>query len=76
MLESNFKELNLRKLCDKAALTKRILTLDNWNIHYPNAIDNVIRTFNQSNSSTYRNPLAISTISFMYHNDHPFPFRI
>ena len=33
MFESNFKEINFRKLCGKAALIKYILTLDNWNTH-------------------------------------------
>ena len=33
MFESNFKEINLRKLCDKAVSIKWILTLDNWNTH-------------------------------------------
>ena len=28
MFESNFKEINFRKLCDKAILIKCILTLD------------------------------------------------
>ena len=37
MFKSNFKEINLRKLYDKAVLTKGILTYDNWNIHQPNA---------------------------------------
>ena len=77
MFKSNFKEINLRKLCDKAVLMKCILTLDNWNTHWLNATDTVIRTFDQSNSSTYRNSLAISTIIvFMYGNDHVFPFPV
>ena len=33
MFESNFKEINLRKLCDQAILINCILTLDNWNTH-------------------------------------------
>ena len=28
--ESNFKGINLRKLCGKAIVIKCILTLDNW----------------------------------------------
>ena len=30
LFESNFKELNLRKLCHKTVLIKCILTLNNW----------------------------------------------
>ena len=33
MVQSNFKEINLRKLCEKAILIKCILTLDNSNTH-------------------------------------------
>ena len=33
MFKSNFKEINLCKLYDKAVLTKGILTYDNWNTH-------------------------------------------
>ena len=33
MIESNFKGLNLRKLCEKTILIKCILTLDNSNTH-------------------------------------------
>ena len=33
MVESNFKGINLRKLCEKAILIKCILTLDNTNIY-------------------------------------------
>ena len=77
MFKSNFKEINLRKLCDEAVLMKCILTLDNWNARWVNATDTVIRTLDQSNSSTYRNSLAISTIIvFMYGNDHVFLFRV
>ena len=47
MVESNFKEISLRKLFEKAVLIKCILTLDNWSTHYPNAIDTVIRTPDQ-----------------------------
>ena len=32
MFESNFKEINLCKLCDKAVLIKWTLTLDNWDL--------------------------------------------
>ena len=77
MFKSNFKEINLRKLCDEAVLMKCILTLDNWNTRWLNATDTVIRTLDHSNSSTYRNSLAISTIIvFMYGNDHVFLFRV
>ena len=77
MFKSNFKEINLRKLCDEAVLMKCILTFDNWNTRWLNATDTVIRTLDQSNSSTYRNSLAISTIIvFMYGNDHVFLFRV
>ena len=33
MFESNFKEINFRKLCDKAVLIKCTLALDHWNTH-------------------------------------------
>ena len=33
MFESNFKEINLRKLCDMDVLIKTILTLDYLNTH-------------------------------------------
>ena len=33
MVESNYKGINLRKLCGKAILIKCILTLDNLNTH-------------------------------------------
>ena len=42
MVESNFKEINLRKLCEKAILVKCNLTLDNSNNHEPNAITTVV----------------------------------
>ena len=71
MAESNFKGINLHKLCGKAILTEWILTLDKLNTHCSNAIKTVIRTFDLSNSSSYRNPLAILyNYCFMYHNDH------
>ena len=56
MNESNFKGINLRKLCEKAIIIKSILTLDNSNTSL--AVETLIRTFDQSNSSTYRNSLA------------------
>ena len=49
MTESNFKGINLRKLCEKAISVKCTLTLDNSNTHYPSAIETVIRTFDLSN---------------------------
>ena len=33
MFESNFKGINLRKLCEEAILIKCVLTLDNSNTH-------------------------------------------
>ena len=33
MAKSNFKEINLRKLCEKTTFKKCILTLDNSNTH-------------------------------------------
>ena len=33
MVESNFKRINIGKLCEKAFLIKCILTLDNSNTH-------------------------------------------
>ena len=45
MYESNFKGINLRKLCEMAIVTKCILTLDNLNIplaeHYWNRYKDV-----------------------------------
>ena len=38
MVQSNFKGINLRKLCEKTISIKCILTLDNSNTHYPNTI--------------------------------------
>ena len=60
MFESNLKRINLLKLCKEAILIKSILTLDNSNTHEPNTIETVTRIFDQLNSSSYRNPLAIS----------------
>ena len=42
MVESNFKKINLRKLCEKIIFVKCNLTLDNSNTRYPNAIETVI----------------------------------
>ena len=42
MVESNFKEINFHKLCEKINLVKFNLTLDDSNTHYPNAIEIVI----------------------------------
>ena len=66
MVESNFKGINLRKLCEKAILIKCILTLDNSNTHQLNTIETVIRTFDLPNSSNYRNSLAVSTIIVLW----------
>ena len=62
MIESNFKGINLRKLCEKAILIKCILNLDSSNTHQLNTIETVVRTFDLSNPSNYRNYLAVSTI--------------
>ena len=62
VIESNFKGINLRKLCEKTILIKYILNLDNSNTHQLNTIETVIWTFDLSNSSNYRNSLAISAI--------------
>ena len=45
MVQSNFKGINLRKLCEKTVLKKCISTLDDSNTRYPNTIKTVIRTF-------------------------------
>ena len=75
MVESNFKGINLRKLCEKAILIKCILTLDNSNTHQLNTIETVIRTFDLSNSSSYRFSIYLCNNCFMYHNDHLVSFR-
>ena len=52
MFDSNFKEIIFVNYVIRLFLAlKYILALDNWNTQ-PNAIDTVIRTFDQSNSST------------------------
>ena len=76
MVESNFKAINLRKLCEKAILIKCNLTLDNSNTHWPDAIETVIQTFDLPNSSSYRKSLAISYNNFLYHRDHLVSFRV
>ena len=77
MVESSFKRINLRKLCRKAILIKCTLMLDNLNTHYSNPIETVIRTFDLSNSSCYRNSLTILYNNcFMYHNDHLVSFIV
>ena len=71
MVESNFKGINLCKLCGKAILIKCILTFDNFNTNQSNTIKTVIRTFDLLNSSSYRNSLAVPYNNcFMYHNNH------
>ena len=66
MVESNFKETNLCKLREKAISIKCILTLDNSNTHYLNTIETAIKTFDLSNSSDYKNSLAISKIIVLW----------
>ena len=67
MVQSNFKGINLRNLCEKTVLTKCISTLNDSNTRYPNTIKTVIRTFDLSNSFNFRNSLAISYNNcFMY----------
>ena len=60
MAESNFKKINICKLCEKAILIKCILTFNKSNTHEPNAIETVIRTFDLLNSDSYRNSLDLS----------------
>ena len=77
MVESNFKGINLRKLCEKAILIKSIMLLDNSDTHQQNAIETIIRTTDLSNSSSYRNSLAILYNNcFMHHNDYLASFRV
>ena len=77
MVESNFKGINLHKLCEKAVLINCILTLDNLNTHSQNAIETVIRTSDLSNSSSYRNYLAVLYNNcFMHHNDYLVSFVV
>ena len=77
MVESNFKEINLRKLNEKSLLIKYILTLDSSNTHQSNGIETIIRTFDLSKSFSSSNSLTISDNNcFEYHNDHLVSYRV
>ena len=54
-VESDFKGTKFHKLSEKAILTKYILTFDNWNTNWPNAIETLIKRFDLLNSCSYRN---------------------
>ena len=66
MVQSNFKGINLRKLCEKTVLKKCISTLDDSNTRYPNTIKTVIRTFVLYNSFSFRNSRRIIVLCTEY----------
>ena len=76
IFESNFNDKNIRKLWEEAISIKCILTLHNSNTHQSKFSETVIRTFDQSNFSIYRNYLAVWYNCFMYHYDHFVSFRV